>query len=37
MSTVIDRIETRPTNGCAGAGNDSPADRLRTTMAACRV
>jgi hypothetical protein len=37
MSTVIDRIETRPTNGRAGAGNASPADRLRTTMAACRV
>jgi hypothetical protein len=37
MSTVIDRIETRPTNGRAGAGNASPADRLRTTMAACRA
>lgn len=37
MSTVIDRIETRPTNGRAGAGNGSPAERLRNAMAACRV
>ena len=37
MSTVIDRLETRPTDGRAGAGDASPADRLRTTMAAARV
>jgi hypothetical protein len=37
MSTVIDRLETRPANGRAGAGDASPAERLRTTMAACRV
>ena len=37
MSTVIDRLETRPADGRAGAGDASPADRLRTTMAACRV
>jgi hypothetical protein len=37
MSTVIDRLETWPTNGRAGAGDASPADRLRTTMAAARV
>jgi hypothetical protein len=37
MSTVIDRLETRPANGRAGAGEASPADRLRTTMAAARV
>jgi hypothetical protein len=34
---MIDGIETRPTNGRAGASNASPAERLRTTMAACRV
>jgi hypothetical protein len=37
MSTVLDRIETRPTNGRTGAGDTTPAERLRTTMAACRV
>jgi hypothetical protein len=29
MSTVIDRIETRPTNGRAGAGNAPPGARPR--------
>jgi hypothetical protein len=37
MSTLIDRIETRSTNGRAGSDNTTPADRLRTTMAACRI
>ena len=37
MSTLIDRIETRSTNGRAGSDNSTPAERLRTTMAACRV
>jgi hypothetical protein len=37
MSTLIDRIETRSTNGRAGADSTTPAERLRTTTAACRV
>ena len=37
MSTLIDRIETRSTNGRTGADSTTPAERLRTTMAACRV
>jgi hypothetical protein len=37
MSTLIDRIETRSTNGRIGADSTTPAERLRTTMAACRV
>jgi 5'-deoxynucleotidase YfbR-like HD superfamily hydrolase len=34
---VIDRNETRSTNGRIGADSATPAERLRTTMAACRV
>ena len=37
MSTLIDRIETRSTNGRITTGDPTPAERLRTTMAACRV
>ena len=37
MSTLIDRIETRSTNGRIGAASTTPAERLRNTMAACRV
>ena len=37
MSTLIDRIETRPTSGRTGLDDTTPAERLRTTMAACRV
>ncbi len=37
MSTLIDRIVTRSTNGRIGADSTTPAERLRTTMAACRV
>ena len=37
MSTLIDRIETRSTNGRTGTDGTTPAERLRTTMAACRV
>ena len=37
MSTLIDRIESRSTNGRTGTDNSTPAERLRTTMAACRV
>jgi hypothetical protein len=37
MSTLIDRIETRMPNGRTGLDDTTPADRLRTTMAACRV
>jgi hypothetical protein len=37
MSTLIDRIETRSTNGRIGADSTTPAERLRNTMAACRV
>ncbi len=37
MSTLIDRIETRSTNGRTGADSTTPAERLRNTMAACRV
>ena len=37
MSTLIERMETRSTNGRTGAGSTTPAERLRTTMAACRV
>ena len=37
MSTLIDRIETRSTNGRIGTDSTTPAERLRTTMAACRV
>jgi hypothetical protein len=37
MSTLIDRIETRSTNGRTGTDSTTPAERLRTTMAACRV
>jgi hypothetical protein len=36
MSTLIDRIESRSTDGRTGA-ETTPAQRLRTTMAACRV
>jgi hypothetical protein len=34
MSTVIDRIETRPTNGRAGAGNAPPGARPPVGMGA---
>src|SRR5207248_6401391 len=37
MSTLIDRIETRSTNGRTGTDSAKPAERLRTTMAACRL
>ena len=37
MSTLIDRIEPRSTNGRITTGGSTPAERLRTTMAACRV
>jgi hypothetical protein len=37
MSTLFDRIETRSTNGRTGTDGSTPAERLRTTMAACRV
>ena len=37
MSTLIDRIETRSTNGRTSTESNTPAERLRTTMAACRV
>ena len=37
MTTLIDRIETLSTNGRADTAGTTPAERLRTTMAACRV
>jgi hypothetical protein len=37
MSTLIDRHESRSTNGRTSAESITPAERLRTTMAACRV
>src|SRR5271157_904478 len=37
MSTLIDRIENRSTNGRTGTDSATPAERLRATMAACRV
>jgi hypothetical protein len=37
MSTLIDRIEPRSTNGRTSRDSSTPAERLRTTMAACRV
>ena len=37
MSTLIDRIETRSANGRSATDDTTPAERLRTTMAACRV
>jgi hypothetical protein len=37
MSTLIDRIESRSTNGRTGTERNTSAERLRTTMAACRV
>ena len=37
MSTLLDRIEPRSTNGRNGMESTTPAERLRTTMAACRV
>ena len=37
MTTLIDRIESRSTNGRTGTDSATPAERLRTTMAACRV
>jgi hypothetical protein len=37
MSTLIDRIETRSTNGRITTDGSTPAERLRNTMAACRV
>ena len=37
MSTLIDRIESRSANGRTATDGTTPADRLRTTMAACRV
>ena len=37
MSTLLDRIESRSANGRTGADSTTPAEWLRTTMAACRV
>jgi hypothetical protein len=37
MSTLLDRIETRSTNGRNSVDSATPAERLRTTMAACRL
>ena len=37
MSTLIDRRESRSTNGRTSTESSTPAERLRTTMAACRV
>ena len=37
MSTLIDRVESRSTNGRTSTIGSTPAERLRTTMAACRV
>lgn len=37
MSTLLDRIETRSTNGRISTNGSTPAERLRNTMAACRV
>src|SRR5271166_1136198 len=37
MTTLLDRIESRSTNGRTGMDSATPAERLRTTMAACRV
>jgi len=37
MSTLLDRVETRSTNGRADIVATTAAERLRTTMAACRV
>ena len=37
MSTLIDRIDSRSANGRITTGGSTPAERLRTTMAACRV
>ena len=37
MSALIDRIESRSTNGRKITDGSTPAERLRTTMAACRV
>ena len=37
MSTLIDRIEGRSTNGRITTDGSTPAERLRDTMAACRV
>ncbi len=37
MSTLIDRTESRSTNGRTGTDHSTPADRLRNSMAACRV
>ena len=37
MSTLLDRIESRSANGRTGSDSATPAERLQTTMAACRV
>src|SRR5271165_7031948 len=37
MTTLLDRIESRLNNGRTGLESTTPAERLRTTMAACRV
>src|SRR5208337_3245993 len=37
MTTLIERIESRSNNGRTGSETTTPAERLRTTMAACRV
>ncbi len=37
MSALIDRIDSRSTNGRTVTDSVTPAERLRTTMAACRV
>src|SRR3954451_9085814 len=37
MNTLLDRIESRSTNGRTSLDHTTPAQRLRTTMAACRL
>ena len=37
MTTLLDRIETRPTTESTSSSITTPAQRLRATMAACRV
>jgi hypothetical protein len=37
MTSLLDRIETTPTAGDAAGEATAPAERLRATMAACRV
>jgi hypothetical protein len=37
MTTLLDRIDTEPTPSWNGSSHSVPAERLRTTMAACRL